>query len=447
MERSLFKNARLVNEGQITEGDLLIEGQRIARIDSQIQSDLANLKVIDLKGKYLIPGIIDDQVHFREPGLTHKASIGSESRAAVAGGITSFMEMPNTKPPATTQELLEDKYQIAANSSPANYSFYMGAANDNLEEVLKTDPTQVCGVKIFMGSSTGNMLVDKSQTLEGLFSKVGMLMATHCEDEDTVRKNEELYRQAYGENLPFHLHPEIRSRLACFLSSQMAVDLAKTHGARLHILHITTAEECRLFDLPSDQKHITSEACVHHLYFNDQAYSTKGSWIKCNPAVKSEVDRQAIWDAVKSGRIDVIATDHAPHTLEEKSKGYFQAPSGLPLVQHSLSLMITQAEEQGIDLPWIVEKMCHAPANLFDVIDRGYLREGYFADLVVVDPDQDYLVDRDLVLYRCGWSPLEGDKLKGKVLSTYVNGVEVWDGNRVLDQAVGMRLEFDRDKF
>jgi dihydroorotase len=444
MNSLLFKNATLVNEGKKWESDLLVKDGRIHRIDKDISDSSA--QVIDLKGKYLLPGCIDDQVHFREPGLMHKGTIYTESRAAVAGGITSFMEMPNTVPNALTQELLQDKYDIASKNSIANYSFFMGASNDNLEEVLKTDERNVCGVKIFMGSSTGNMLVDNEHTLNNLFSKVPLLIATHCEDEGTIRRNTELARLKYGEDVPIFMHPIIRDTEACYLSSSMAVELAKKHGTRLHILHISTAKELDLFDntLPLSQKRITAEACIHHLWFSEEDYAEKGSYIKWNPAVKAKTDRDAIMQAVLDNRIDVIATDHAPHTIEEKEQSYFKAPSGGPLVQHALLAMLEMSKQDIISIERVIEKMASAPAEMFHVSDRGFLREGYFADLVVVDPNQKTFVDKPSLLYKCGWSPFEGYTFSHKIVSTYVNGRMVYDNNRIVEAGNGSRLLFNR---
>lgn len=442
MASIILKNARIVNESSILEGDLLIKNGRIEKFGSIIDSNAK--QEIDINGKHIIPGIVDDQVHFREPGLTHKANIATESRAAVAGGVTSFMEMPNTKPQSTTQSKLQEKYNIAADVSPANYSFFMGATNDNVEEVLKTNRNEVCGVKIFMGSSTGNMLVDNAQTLDNIFSKVPMLIATHCEDEATVRANMAFAQEKYGDDIPFEQHPIIRSVEACYLSSSLAVDLAKKYGTRLHILHISTQKELELFNnqIPLKDKNITSEACVHHMFFNDSYYPSHGSKVKCNPAIKSEQDRQAIFDAVFDGTIDIIATDHAPHTVEEKSGKYGAAPSGLPLVQHALNLMLHFYHKGQISLEQIVDKMCHAPSECFRLRERGFIREGYFADLAVVDIDHEWEVRKDNLEYKCGWSPLEGMKMKGKVESTYVNGQIVYRNGVVLPFSAGKRLQF-----
>ncbi len=445
MKRTLIKNAQIVNEGTIVVGDVLIEGERIAKIGSTIQVDGA-YEEISAEGKYLIPGVIDDQVHFREPGLTHKATIASEARAAVAGGITSFMEMPNTVPNALTQELLEDKYRIASKGSLANYSFFMGASNDNLDEVLKTDVKNVCGIKVFMGSSTGNMLVDKEQVLEGLFRNSPMLIATHCEDESTIQANTEAYKARYGENVPMHCHPEIRSVEACYLSSSKAVELAKKTNARLHILHISTEKETALFrnDIPLKEKRITAEACVHHLWFDDSQYAEKGSLIKWNPAVKSKADQDGIWKALLDDRIDVLATDHAPHTLEEKRNTYFKAPSGGPLVQHHLPAVLESVNQGRISLVKAVEKLSHAPADCFQIANRGYIREGYQADLVLVNPNKPWQVSKENILYKCGWSPFEGQTFQHMVEMTLVNGHAVYNNGKFDESVLGQRLSFAR---
>lgn len=447
----LLKNASIVNEGSIFTGDIRIENEIIKTISTEPIEALPNEKVIDLTGKHVIPGLIDDQVHFREPGLTHKAEIYTESRAAVAGGITSFMEMPNTVPNVLTQELLQDKYDIAAKRSLANYSFYMGASNDNMEEVLKTDPKTVCGVKIFMGSSTGNMLVDNETTLRTIFSQCEMLIATHCEDEATIRANSSAYKEKYGNDVAFRMHPEIRNEKACYLSSSFAVGLAKEYNTRLHILHISTAKELELFDnsIPMKDKRITAEACVHHLWFDQSQYDEKGALIKWNPAVKSASDRDAIFQAVLDNKIDVIATDHAPHTLKEKSLDYWRAPSGGPLVQHALVSMLEHYKNGKITLERIVEKMCHAPADMFAVEQRGYLREGYKADIAVVDLNDAWTVEKENILYKCGWSPFEGEEFSSQVKMTFVNGNLVYDLNGLpkdsfQEIANGQRLTFDR---
>ncbi len=440
----LIKSATIVNEGQVFEADVLIKNGRIEKVASSIAAN--NEEVIDASGKYLFPGAIDDQVHFREPGLTHKANIYTESRAAVAGGVTSFMEMPNTVPNALTQELLDDKYAIAAQNSLANYSFFMGASNNNIEEVLKTNKQDVCGLKIFMGSSTGNMLVDEEKTLEALFSKVDMLIATHCEDEATIRKNVALARKQFGENVPIEQHPIIRNEEACYLSSSLAVGLAKKHGTQLHVLHISTAKEIALFDnsIPLAKKKITAEACIHHLWFNDADYTSKGALIKWNPAVKTADDQKAIFEAVLSGKIDVIATDHAPHTLEEKKNSYFKAPSGGPLVQHSIVAMLDFYHQGKITLPQIAEKISHNPAILFKIKERGYIREGYHADLVLVDLDNPWTVSKENILAKCGWSPFEGHKFNSKVTHTFVNGKLVYANGALNEVGSGSRLLFNR---
>jgi len=444
MNTILIKSATIVNENKQFVADILIKDGFIERIDKSIDAPAG--KVIDAEGLYLFPGCIDDQVHFREPGLTHKANIYTESRAAVAGGITSFMEMPNTVPNTLTQELLADKYAIAAQTSLANYSFYMGASNDNIEEVLRTDTANVCGVKVFMGSSTGNMLVDNPTTLENIFSKSPMLVATHCEDEATIKSNLEHFKQLLGENIPVRLHPKIRSEEACYLSSSMAVELAKKHGTRLHILHISTEKETHLFDntIALKDKKITAEACIHHLWFSDKDYESKGNLIKWNPAVKTENDRDGILKAVLDGRIDVIATDHAPHTLEEKSQPYLQAPSGGPLVQHALPAMLELHHRGKISLEQIAEKMAHNVATCFQIEKRGYVREGYWADLVLVDLNAPWKVTTDNILYKCKWSPFEGTTFQSKVVGTIVSGNLVWDKGGLIEGENGERLTFVR---
>ena len=445
MDSILIVNSKIVNEAQVFEGDVFVKNGRIEKI-SQTSISKNTDKIIDAKGKYLIPGVIDDQVHFREPGLTHKATVYSESRAAVAGGITSFMEMPNTVPNTVTQELLAEKYEIGKNDSLANYSFYFGATNDNLEEVLQTDPKAVCGIKVFMGSSTGNMLVDDEITLENIFSKVDLLIATHCEEESEIRRNTELARKKYGEEIPFEMHPMIRSREACLYSSSKAVELARKHNTKLHILHISTENELELFDntIPLDQKRITSEACIHHLWFNRGHYKEKGSLIKWNPAVKEEKDRLAIFEAVLNDKIDVIATDHAPHTLEEKTQTYLKAPSGGPLVQHSLVAGMEFVSSGKISIEQLVQKMCHNPAILFKINSRGFIREGYHADLVLVDPNQSWKTDKSNVLYKCGWSPFEGQEFSSKVTHTFVSGHLAYHDGSFDESRNGSRLVFDR---
>lgn len=440
----LIKNASIINEGKNIKSDLLIEGDIIAKIASTIEHK-DEYTTIDAKGLLLLPGMIDDQVHFREPGLTYKADIYSESKAAIAGGITSFMEMPNTKPNAVTQDLLEDKYQLAAQKSLANYSFFMGATNDNLEEVLKTDREKVCGVKVFMGSSTGNMLVDNSETLEKLFSSYKGLIASHCEDEETIRNNEKEAREKYGEEVPMNMHPIIRSAEACYLSSSKAVELAKKTGARLHILHISTKKELSLFDnsIPLKDKKITAEACIHHLWFDDSYYDSKGSLIKWNPAVKTANDRDAILEAVNNNTIDVIATDHAPHALDEKQNSYFKAPSGGPLVQHALLALLDLHVEGKITLEKIVDKTSHSVAELFNIKNRGYIREGYLADIVLIDPEMKFSVDKENILYKCGWSPFEGHTFNSSIRYTFVNGNLVYDNGTINETKKGERLTFN----
>jgi dihydroorotase len=444
MSTILIQSALLINEGQSTVQDVLIKNGRIEKIASSIDY-AGQCNIINAEGQWLLPGIIDDQVHFREPGLTHKADIASESAAGVAGGVTSFMEMPNTKPPAVTQELLAQKYEIARKTSYGNYSFFMGASNDNLEEVLRTDPQKVCGIKAFMGSSTGNMLVDDPLVLERLFSSSPMLIATHCEDEATVRQNEAHYKATLGNSATADIHPELRSVEACYLSSSFAVNLAKKTGARLHVLHISTADELNLFEIGGDRKtkRITSEVCVHHLSFNAGDYAALGNKIKCNPAIKAAHHQDALWKALLEDRLDIIATDHAPHTAEEKGLHYFDAPSGLPLLQHTLYLMLNHHFDGKISMEKIVDKMCHAPADLFHIVDRGYIREGYFADLVLLNPDHSWIVQSDNILYKCGWSPLEGKTMKGKITHTWVNGQLAYDGIKPIKTNVE-RLAFLR---
>jgi dihydroorotase len=443
METYLITNARIVNEDRITEADVLIKLGRIVKIAPQITAP-SEATVIDATGKHLLPGLIDDQVHFREPGLTHKANIASESRAAVAGGITSFMEMPNTNPPATTQALLEQKYEIAKRSSLANYSFFMGTANDNYEEVMRTDLENVCGLKIFLGSSTGNMLVDNPGTLENLFSTFPGLIATHCEDEATIRGNMAKAVAEFGENIPMEMHPIIRSTEACYKSSSMVVEFAKTHGTRLHILHISTAKETLLFDntKPLAEKNITAEACTHHLWFSDADYATKGSLIKWNPAVKTAADRDAVLAALLDDRIDVLATDHAPHTREEKAQAYAKAPSGGPLVQHALVALLEMYHQGKISLEMIVQKAAHNPAILFRIPERGYIREGYYADLVLVDLNQPWKVEPKNLLYFCGWSPFEGQTFRSAITHTFVNGHLAYQNGVLNDSKLGDRLRF-----
>jgi dihydroorotase len=442
MEDLLIRNALVVNRQRIQAGDILIHHGRIARIGGQI--DAQARREIDARGCWVLPGIIDDQVHFREPGLTHKATIHSESRAAVMGGVTSFMEMPNVNPPSVTQERLAEKYAIGARTSLANYSFYMGVTNDNYDEVMRTDPRSVCGIKIFMGSSTGDMLVDNPGTLERLFAHTPMLIATHCEDEATVRHNMAAFQARLGDQLHARNHPEIRSVEACLLSSTFAVELAKKHGTRLHVLHISTADELALFDnsLPLADKRITAEVCVHHLFFSAADYERLGNLIKCNPAIKSAAHRDALLPALLDGRLDVVATDHAPHTLAEKNQPYATAPSGLPLIQHTLNLMLEFNHQGHISIENIVDKMCHAPAVAFQVAERGFLDEGAWADLCIVDPHAEWTVSKDNIAYLCGWSPLEGHRFKGRVVSTIVSGHLAWHEGRLDEGKMGERLGF-----
>ena len=446
MNRILIKNAKIVNEGTIFQGDVLIENEFIVEIAPMISAKSSDCKIIDAEGNYLIPGAIDDQVHFREPGLTHKGDIASESRAAVAGGITSFIEQPNTIPNAVTQEILEEKYQIASQSSYANYSFMMGATNVNLEEVLKTNPRNVAGIKIFLGSSTGNMLVDNEATLEKIFSSTDMLIAVHCEDEQTIKNNLEIYKEQYGEDIPVQFHHLIRSAEACYLSSSKAIALAKKTGARLHVFHLSTAKEMDLFTnkIPLEEKKITAEVCVHHLWFTNEDYDTKGNLIKWNPAVKTANDRKALWDALLDDRIDVIATDHAPHTLEEKQQSYLKAPSGGPLVQHAV-VALFEAHLQGkISVEKIVEKMAHNPAKIFKIEKRGFVKEGFYADLVIVNPGLPWSVNKSNILYKCGWSPFEDFTFKSRITHTFVNGQLVYNNFKVKEIRCGKRLLFNR---
>ncbi|SEF92052.1 dihydroorotase [Halpernia humi] len=441
----LIKNAKLVNENQIFESDLLIENDLIKKIAQNISEENVD-KIIDASGKYLLPGIIDDQVHFREPGLTWKGDIESESRAAIAGGITSFIEQPNTVPNAVTQEVLEEKYKIASKNSYANYSFMMGGTNDNLEELLKTNPRNVAGIKLFLGSSTGNMLVDNPESLEKIFSNVKLLIAVHCEDETTIKENLAKAKEKYGEDIPVEMHPIIRSEDACYISSSKAIDLAKKTGARLHVFHLSTAKEMDLFqnNIPLKEKKITAEVCVHHLSFSDKDYSVKGNFIKWNPAIKTQKDQDALWKALLDDRIDVVATDHAPHTLEEKSQKYLQAPSGGPLVQHALNQMLEHYKNGKISLVKLVEKMCHNPAILFEIEKRGFLKEGFKADLVLVDLNEKYTVSKENILAKCGWSPFEGTTFHSKITHTFVNGNLVYENGEINQEKCGERLLFER---
>ena len=440
----LIKNARMVNDGQILEGDLLIRKGRIEQIGRDLAA-LAGTRVLEADGRLLLPGMIDDQVHFREPGVTHKADIYSESRAAVAGGITSYMEMPNTNPQTIFLDALEKKYRLAADRSLANFSFYLGATNDNLDAIRALDPNQTCGIKVFMGASTGNMLVDKQETLEAIFKEAPVLVATHCEDTPTIEKNEAEYRKRFGEDVPMEFHPAIRSTEACYLSSSLAVELARRPGTRLHVLHLTSARELGMFEPgPLDGKRITAEACVHHLFFDERDYQYKDTFIKCNPAIKTKADRDAIRKAVVEDRIDVIGTDHAPHTLAEKLNSYFKAPAGLPLVQWALPMVLELYHDRQITLERVLEKVSHGPARLFNIVDRGYLREGYWADLVLLDLTSPYRVEREAVLYKCGWSPLEGSRLRSRVVATFVNGQVAYYEGRVNGTVRGQRLAFNR---
>ena len=442
----LIKNAQIINEGNNFAGDVLIEGQYIKEIATSISVENSNVTIIDAKGNYLLPGVIDDQVHFREPGLTHKATIESESKAAISGGITSFIEMPNTNPQATTIDKLEDKFQIASKTSSANYSFMFGGTNDNLEEILKVDCRKVAGLKLFLGSSTGNMLVDNPEVLEKIFESTDLLISVHCEDEDTIKHNTAHYLKTYGENIPIKYHPKIRSAEACYISSSKAVALAKKTGARLHVFHLTTAKEMELFsnNKPLKEKKITAEVCVHHLWFSDTDYEAKGTFIKWNPAVKSAKDRAALWEALLSDKIDIIATDHAPHTIEEKSNSYMKAPSGGPLVQHALVAMMEACHNGRISVEKMVEKMCHNPAILFQIEKRGYIKQGYFADLVLVNPNNPWTVKKDNILYKCGWSPFEGTTFNSRISHTIVNGVIVYENERFTNANAAMRLTFNR---
>ena len=446
MERVLIKNVNIVNEGEILNGDVLIENGIFREIAEQISAKTPDTRIIDAEGKYLLPGIIDDQVHFREPGLTHKATIETESKAAVAGGITSFIEQPNTVPQAVTIDLLEDKYEIASKTSYANYSFMFGGTNDNLDEILKVNPKNVAGLKLFLGSSTGNMLVDNPEVIEKIFSSTKLLIAVHCEDEDTIRRNTEFYKKQYGDNIPIELHPVIRSEEACYISSSKAVAMAKKTGARLHVFHLSTEKELELFrnDIPLEDKMITAEVCIHHLWFSDEDYKEKGTLIKWNPAVKKASDREALFNALLNDTIDVIATDHAPHTLEEKDNAYTKAPSGGPLVQHALPAMLEFYHDEQISLEKIVEKMCHNPAKLFKIENRGFIKEGYAADAVMVDLNAPWTVTKENIFYKCGWSPFEGNTFKSRITHTFVNGALVYENFKHTEVKNGQRLTFNR---
>lgn len=444
--KTLIKNATIINEGLKFKGSVLISEERIQKIFPHIipaNINLNDVEIIDAAGMYLIPGIIDDQVHFREPGLTHKGDLFTESRAAVAGGVTTYMEMPNTNPQAVTQEILEEKYKRASVVSAANYSFYMGATNDNLGEVLKTDPSKVCGIKVFMGSSTGNMLVDDENTLSEIFKHAPTLVATHCEDEKTILKNIEIARGRYGENVPMSRHAHIRSDEACYISSSKAVELASKFDTRLHVLHLSSAKEMSLFKTGKvSDKRITAEVCVHHLWFDEMDYISLGTKIKWNPSIKHASDKEALWEALLSDKIDVIATDHAPHTKEEKNNTYFKAPSGGPLVQHSLVAMLEMSRKGFITVEKVIQKMCHAPADLFRIEKRGYIREGYFADLVLVNPNKNWIVSSENILYKCGWSPFDGLEFTHKVDTTFVNGKIVYSSDRI-NETAGQRITFE----
>ena len=446
MNKVLIKNAQIVNEGIITKADVFIENDLIVEIAYSISAKTGDTQIIEANGKYLIPGMIDDQVHFREPGLTHKATIATESKAAVAGGITSFIEMPNTVPQATTIEKLEEKFSIAKKTSWANYSFMFGGTNDNLEEILKVDKHKVAGLKLFLGSSTGNMLVDNPKVLEEIFSKTNLLISVHCEDEKTIKNNLEKYLKEFGDDIPIEMHPKIRSAEACYLSSSKAIELAKKTGARLHVFHLSTEKETHLFSnkKPLAEKKITAEVCVHHLWFTEEDYKAKGTKIKWNPAVKSQKDKDGLWKALLDDRLDVIATDHAPHTLEEKNNGYNKAPSGGPLVQHALVALLEMYHKGKISLEKIVEKACHNPAILFQIKDRGFIREGYKADLVLVDLISPWTVNKENILYKCGWSPFEGTTFKSRVSHTFVNGILTYHNLKFPNKSIPQRLTFNR---
>ncbi len=445
--KTLIKDATIINEGLKFKGSVLINGEKIEKIfPHMLPADFETkaVEVIDAKDLYLVPGVIDDQVHFREPGLTYKGDLTTESRAAVAGGVTTYMEMPNTNPQAVTQKILQDKYNRAEEVSAANYSFYMGATNNNLDEVLNTDPTKVCGIKVFMGSSTGNMLVDDEKTLSEIFKYAPTLVATHCEDEKTILKNMEIARRRYGENIPISRHAHIRSDEACYLSSSKAIELASKYNTRLHVLHLTSEKEMALFSAGKvTDKKITAEVCVHHLWFEERDYIKYGTKIKWNPSIKCQKDKEALWEALLADKIDVIATDHAPHTIEEKNNTYFKAPSGGPLVQHSLVAMLEMSKKGFISIEKVIQKMCHAPADLFRVENRGYIREGYFADLVLVDPNKSWTVSPDNILYKCGWSPFEGVEFTHKIIATYINGVCAFKNDNISESVRGKRISFN----
>ncbi|MBI2968722.1 MAG: dihydroorotase [Bacteroidetes bacterium] len=448
MAVTLIQNATVVNEGKIFPADVVINNETISAITAPKSAHVERLSstVLDATGLYMLPGVIDCQVHFREPGLTHKGDIYTESRAAVAGGITSFMEMPNTVPPVLTQDLLEEKYAIASEKSLANFSFYMGFSDDNLDEVLRTDPATVCGVKAFLGSTTGEMLIRNPRALEELFSKCRLPVAVHCEDDDIIRKNSEEYRKKFGADVPVEYHPAIRSAEACYKSSSFAVDLARKYNTRLHVIHVSTAKETSLFDndIPLSKKHITAEVCVHHLWFSNEDYKSKGSLIKWNPAIKTKEDREGLFLALLDNRLDIIATDHAPHTLEEKEHPYFQCPSGAPMVQHSLAVMLEFYHREKITVEKIVEKMCHTPAICFGIEKRGFIRKGYYADFILVDLNAPWTVDKTNIHYKCGWSPLEGETFRSTVTHTFVNGYPVYENGRFNETKQGKRIIFRR---
>lgn len=443
MKKLLITNARLVNEGEIRDADVLVDGERIEKIAASIEAG-ADTEVLDAGGRYLIPGMIDDQVHFREPGLTHKGDIATESAAAVAGGITSYMEMPNVDPQTTTIAALEEKYDRAAGRSRANYAFYLGATNDNISQIRALAPGTACGIKVFMGASTGNLLVDDPDALELIFRDAPVTVVTHCEDSPMIWEAEAAAREKYGDDVPMSEHPHIRSAQACYKSSSYAVDMARRHGTRLHVLHLTTAKEMELFSTaPRGEKHVTAEVCVHHLWFDESDYERLGALIKCNPAIKSRADRDALRQALADGRIDVVATDHAPHTAEEKASAYFDAPAGLPLVQHALPSMLEHVHEGRYSLEFVVDRSSHAIADIFGVQHRGYVREGYYADLAIVDMDDPWTVSKDNLLYKCGWSPFEGVTFRSRIRTTLVNGRVVWDEGRIVGDPAGQRMSFD----
>jgi dihydroorotase len=438
----LIRNAHIINEGHEIQGDVLIRNGRIEKVGGAITAPTGTTE-IDARGGWLLPGMIDDQVHFREPGLTHKGDLATESAAAVAGGITSFFEMPNTVPNATTRAVLAEKYARAAGRARANYAFYFGAANDNLEELKALKPNEACGVKVFMGASTGNMLLDNPQTLDGIFANCPYVIATHCEDTPTIKANEAAWKEKFGDDVPPGEHPKIRSAEACYKSTQLAMGFAKKYGSRLHVLHLTTARELDLFPIgPLKDKRITGEVCVHHLFMDEHDYATRGNRIKCNPAIKTAADRKALVQAVKDGRLDIIATDHAPHTAEEKAQGYWKAPSGLPLVQHALLMLLDLVRRGELNLRTVVQRAMHAPADRFGIVDRGYIREGYWADLVLVDPHKPTRVTPQSVLYKCGWSPVEGMTFQHSIATTWVNGEIAYSDGNVSPKVVGQRMQF-----